>query len=98
MQKQVINLVAALKNIKGLARAAKDGDDVDVLRKNFEMTLTLVDKALPIIRTMAMTDAVASSSSATFVFRNGRHRGICICVCRRRRPRRRLEKGGFDER
>ena len=47
MQKQVINLVAALKNIKTLARAAKDSDDVDVLRKNFEMTLTLLDKALP---------------------------------------------------
>jgi hypothetical protein len=47
MQKQVINLVAALKNIKTLARAVKDSDDVAVLRKNIEMTLTLVDKALP---------------------------------------------------
>ena len=45
-------LVAALKNIKMLARAAKDSDDVDALRKNFEieMTLTLVDKALPRMR------------------------------------------------
>jgi hypothetical protein len=47
MQKQVINLVAALKNIKTLAQAAKDSEDVAVLRNNFEMTLTLVDKALP---------------------------------------------------
>jgi hypothetical protein len=46
-QKQVINLVAALKNIKALAQAAKDSEDVNVLRENFEMTLTLVNKALP---------------------------------------------------
>ncbi len=45
-QKQVINLAATLKRIKTLARTAKDSEDVDVLRKNFEMTLTLVDKAL----------------------------------------------------
>ena len=47
MQKQVINLVAALKNIKTLAQAAKDSEDVDVLRNNFEMISTLVNKALP---------------------------------------------------
>jgi hypothetical protein len=47
MQKQVINLVAALKNIKMLAQAAKDSADVDALRKNFEITLALVDKAMP---------------------------------------------------
>jgi hypothetical protein len=47
MQKQVINLVAALKNIKKLAQASKDSDDVDALRKNFEITLALVDKAVP---------------------------------------------------
>ncbi|EAQ34812.1 hypothetical protein NB311A_19617 [Nitrobacter sp. Nb-311A] len=47
LQKQVINLVAALKHIKTLAQAAKDGEDVDVLRKNFEMISTLVNKALP---------------------------------------------------
>lgn len=45
-QKRVINLVAALKRIKTLARTAKDSEDVDALRKNFEMTLTLADKAL----------------------------------------------------
>ena len=47
IQKQVINLVAALKNIKKLAQASKDSDDVDALRKNFEITLALVDKAMP---------------------------------------------------
>ena len=47
MQKQVINLVAALKNIKTLAQAAKDSEDVNVLRNNFEMISTLVNKALP---------------------------------------------------
>ena len=44
MQKQA--MIAALKKIKTLAQAAKDSEDVDALRKNFEMTLTLVDKAL----------------------------------------------------
>jgi hypothetical protein len=47
MQKQVTNLIAARKNIKTLAQAAKDSEDVDALRKNFAMTLTLVNKALP---------------------------------------------------
>jgi hypothetical protein len=47
MQKQLTNSVAALKNIKTLAQTAKDSDDVDALRKNFELTLTLANKALP---------------------------------------------------
>ena len=47
MLKEVTDLVEALKHIKTLARAAKDSDDAAVLRKNFEMILTLVDKALP---------------------------------------------------
>jgi hypothetical protein len=47
MQKQAIYLIAALKKIKTLAQAAKDSEDVDALRKNFEITLALVDKAMP---------------------------------------------------